>query len=104
MSGIPGRHIRHLLLGGAKKRSHFPRKFCCQRMEFDLKQECRMHKNPLDCPDHLFYYSSLLHEYGLIVHDGGGSLITIHFCPWCGADLSRPAKAKRVARRKSRTR
>ena len=26
-------------------------------------------------------------EYGLIIHDGSSSIITISFCPWCGKKL-----------------
>jgi len=29
----------------------------------------------------------VFNEYGLIVHDGGSSSITIEFCPWCGTQL-----------------
>ena len=25
--------------------------------------------------------------YGLIIHDGGTSAVTIQFCPWCGSKL-----------------
>ena len=86
MSQVPGRHIRHLL-EPLKRGSKFPRKVCCVRMDFDLRQTCRMHRDPLDCADHLVYYAPHLKEYGLIVHDGGQSIVTIHYCPWCGADL-----------------
>jgi hypothetical protein len=26
-------------------------------------------------------------EYGIIVHDGGTSMVRIQFCPWCGTRL-----------------
>jgi hypothetical protein len=26
-------------------------------------------------------------EYGLLVHDGGESIIVIEYCPWCGVRL-----------------
>lgn len=32
-------------------------------------------------------YNERLFEYGIIVHDGGGSVIGIRFCPWCGKKL-----------------
>ena len=32
-------------------------------------------------------YSDRFDEYGLIVHDGGTSVIAIKFCPWCGSKL-----------------
>ena len=27
-------------------------------------------------------------EYGLIIHDSGGSVVIINYCPWCGSELS----------------
>ena len=33
-------------------------------------------------------YDSRFNEYGLIVHDGGTSVVVIAFCPWCGSKLS----------------
>ena len=27
-------------------------------------------------------------DYGIIIHDGGSSFITIKFCPWCGKKLT----------------
>ena len=49
-----------------------------------LEQECDQHSNRFDCPDSLVYWSEQFDEYGLIVHDGGSSYVTIHYCPWCG--------------------
>ena len=48
---------------------------------------CDAHKSPSDCPDSLIAYNEGRHAYGLIVHDGGSSFISIQFCPWCGAEL-----------------
>src|SRR5580700_6803620 len=60
-------------------------KHCCERMDWDLDQKCDMHKNRYDCPD--FLIAVVRGGYGLIVHDGGSSVIQINFCPWCGAEL-----------------
>lgn len=49
--------------------------------------ECPDHADPFDCPDTLVCYSEVFDEYGLMVHDGGSSLILIAFCPWCGKKL-----------------
>ncbi|MGN9756752.1 DUF6980 family protein [Streptomyces sp. SD31] len=38
-------------------------------------------------PDALVGFSARFQEYGLILHDGGTSSITIDFCPWCGRRL-----------------
>lgn len=32
-------------------------------------------------------YNAKFREYGIPVHDGGSSYITIDFCPWCGTSL-----------------
>jgi hypothetical protein len=49
---------------------------------------CEMHPDRFDCPDALIHYSTQSDEYGLIVHDGGSSVIGIDYCPWCGASLT----------------
>jgi len=38
-------------------------------------------------PDVLVAYLSKFDEHGLVVHDGGSSIVQIHFCPWCGTRL-----------------
>ena len=58
---------------------------CCDRMDFDLSQKCDLHDRRADCPDALI--DIVKGGYGLIVHDGGSSVIEIGFCPWCGARL-----------------
>ena len=60
-------------------------KHCCDRMDADLDQTCDIHPNRHECPDNLV--AIVRGGYGLIVHDGGGSVIEIAFCPWCGAKL-----------------
>jgi hypothetical protein len=59
---------------------------CCNRMDHDLNHKCNEHKSRSDCPDALI--SVVRGGYGLIVHDGGSSVIGIRFCPWCGSKLS----------------
>ena len=56
-------------------------------MDYDLAQRCEQHPDRYDCPDALVDYSARLRQYGLIVHDGGHSVITIEYCPWCGTKL-----------------
>jgi hypothetical protein len=55
-------------------------------MAWDLNQSCEQHADRADCPDALI--DRVQGKYGIIVHDGGGSVIEIAFCPWCGAKLS----------------
>jgi hypothetical protein len=46
-----------------------------------------MHPDRFECPDCIIDHSPVFREYGLIIHDGGTSSLSIHFCPWCGAKL-----------------
>jgi hypothetical protein len=62
-------------------------KHCCEEMSKAVNYRCVQHPDPFDCPDNLIQYSAKLREYGIIVHDGGSSTCSIHFCPWCGARL-----------------
>ncbi|MCJ7548547.1 MAG: hypothetical protein MUQ30_02570 [Anaerolineae bacterium] len=50
---------------------------------------CPDHEDPADCPDALVGYVPKFDEYGIRVHDGGSSAITIEFRPWCGSRLPR---------------
>ncbi len=58
---------------------------CCDRMDYDLSQSCEVHDTRFNCPDALI--GVVRGGYGLIVHDGGSSMIAISFCPWCRARL-----------------
>jgi hypothetical protein len=62
-------------------------RFCCDRMKLSVDFECDEHESPFECPDSTVYYDAPFAEYGLIVHDGGGSTQKINFCPWCGSRL-----------------
>lgn len=56
-------------------------------MEHAIDLNCDKHSDIYLCPDVLASYSPRFDEYGLIVHDGGSSIITIMYCPWCGQCL-----------------
>lgn len=60
---------------------------CCEEMRAALSFSCVKHPDRFDCPDVLLDYSARFDEYGLVVHDGGRSSVTIRFCPFCGAAL-----------------
>ncbi|GAA2250419.1 hypothetical protein GCM10010232_42900 [Streptomyces amakusaensis] len=60
---------------------------CCEAMSLRANAPCDRHGDPFACPDALIRFSAEFQEYGLIVHDGGTSIITIDFCPWCGRRL-----------------
>jgi hypothetical protein len=63
-------------------------------MAADFERICDQHPDRWDCGDALVGYWPKSREYGLIVHDGGESMIIISFCPWCGTDLRRFASRK----------
>ncbi len=67
-------------------------KHCCARMSEMVAYTCKQHPNRFDCPDCLVDYVPTFDEYGILVHDGGASEVSIAYCPWCGARL---AKSKR---------
>lgn len=63
------------------------KKHCCEMMDIQVNHTCEVHKDLFDCPDHLISYSDKRESYGLIIHDGGASHISIAFCPWCGVQV-----------------
>ena len=58
---------------------------CCEDMRREAERACDEHPDRHECPDCLIHYSSPAGAYGLIVHDGGHSVVRIHYCPWCGS-------------------
>jgi hypothetical protein len=75
--------------------------YCCETMQHNATHKCEQHPNPFDCPDNLIYHNERSNQFGLIIHDGGGSFISIQFCPWCGKQLEGMArKATSTAKRR----
>ena len=68
--------------------------FCCEEMKKNIISDCCKHNEKFQCPDSLIYYDLIVDEYGLIIHDGGNSYITIKFCPWCGTELPESKREK----------
>ncbi|WP_395074820.1 DUF6980 family protein [Hyphococcus sp.] len=64
-----------------------PQSLCCESMQAALEMNCDTHDDPFECPDSLIAYNEGLNRFGLIVHDGGSSVIMIRHCPWCGERL-----------------
>lgn len=56
-------------------------------MTYWANHVCIQHPNPFECPDSLVAFDKANCTYGLIIHDGGSSYISIEFCPWCGTAL-----------------
>ena len=61
------------------------KRYCCDRMKDDLEHKCDQHPDPYNCADNLI--ARVRGGFGIIVHDGGSSVIEIKFCPWCGTEL-----------------
>lgn len=62
-------------------------RFCCTELKEAVERSCSDHPDIYECPDHLISYTPRFDEYGIIIHDGGSSSVSISFCPWCGARL-----------------
>ena len=60
---------------------------CCEMLRSNIEASCAQHAERWDCPDALVQYDPVTDSYGLMIHDGGRSSITIRFCPWCGSSL-----------------
>ena len=59
---------------------------CCDRMRLELRKSAPSTGRGWP-PDALIAYLPKFDEYGLVVHDGGSSMVQIQFCPWCGTRL-----------------
>lgn len=59
----------------------------CEMMRANVENGCEQHAERSDCPDCLVDYWPATRTYGLMIHDGGSSAVTIRFCPWCGTKL-----------------
>ena len=57
-------------------------------MTSNVNSTCEQHPNRHDCPDCLIDYWPKSNTYGIMIHDGGESVIVISYCPWCGTKLS----------------
>jgi hypothetical protein len=56
-------------------------------MRRQVEFSCDAHPDLTECPDSLIVHHRDSGEFGLRIHDGGSSSITIRHCPWCGEDL-----------------
>jgi hypothetical protein len=63
------------------------KKHCCEDIAYHANFECEIHENPYKCPNKIIIFDKRNNDYGLIIHDGGTSSISIDFCPWCGSKL-----------------
>lgn len=59
---------------------------CCPKMVAQICRSCNDHWNTFHCPDQVVA-RLLSGRYGLIIRDGGSSVVEIDYCPWCGTRL-----------------
>jgi hypothetical protein len=67
---------------------------CCPTMRENLRVTCPIHNSPFACTESVIAHMPTDDYYGLIIHDGGGSVYVIAYCPWCGAKLPDPPGAR----------
>ena len=66
---------------------------CCADMAKAVANDCIEHADDgFACADLLVAYSPVFDEYGLLIHDGGASMLLISHCPWCGTKLPGSAR------------
>lgn len=66
------------------------KRYCCVDMAYRMiehKKEIKSGKFDVDC---IIRYDKSHKEYGIPIHDGGSSYISIKYCPWCGKELKSP--------------
>jgi hypothetical protein len=56
-------------------------------MTSNVNSTCDEHPDRHDCPDCLIDFWPGIKAYGIMVHDGGESMVGISHCPWCGTKL-----------------
>jgi hypothetical protein len=54
-----------------------PKEHCCKRMQVQVEYGCDVHQSQSECPDALITCRAKFDDYGIRVHDGGSSSITI---------------------------
>ena len=60
---------------------------CCEVMARAIDPKCPDHPDPWDCADALIAYWPRFDCYGMMIKDGGRSVLAMDFCPWCGHKL-----------------
>ena len=63
---------------------------CCEMMRSNVEYTCDMHADRSDCGDCIIDHWPSSNRYGIMIHDGGSSMIIIGYCPWCGTKLPDP--------------
>lgn len=79
--------LQRVDIGYERTPGHRIQMHCCQTMRDQVKLSSECHSTDSLYSDALVAYTPRFDEYGLVIHDGGSSVLLIAFCPWCGANL-----------------
>ena len=61
-------------------------RLCCELMVNQICRTCDIHLDTAECEQQLIV-RDFNGRFGLRFHDSGTALVTIYYCPWCGANL-----------------
>jgi len=86
---LPPIHLHRKALTESPDASKAKAKACCKDLEYHLNRpECEQHG--FNCPDTVIVGPPIRKHFGLPVHDGSSSYISIFHCPFCGSKLPNP--------------
>ena len=71
--------------------------FCCTMMKYNVENSFdEQGEIKYDDVDVIINFWKKKSTYGIPIHDGGTSMIVIHYCPWCGVKLPDPDNEGRM--------
>jgi hypothetical protein len=65
------------------------KKYCCTDMAYQLVEDSKPLAEDEINYDAVMRYCKSHKEFGIPIHDGGASYISINYCPWCGTKLKK---------------
>ena len=68
------------------------KKYCCTNMAYHMIEDKKEKQELKRDPEYINYDAIITYDkshksFGIPIHDGGSSYISIKFCPWCGKSL-----------------
>ncbi len=65
------------------------KKYCCIDMAYHLVEDAKPLKRDEINYDAVIRYCKSHKQFGIPIHDGGASYVSIRYCPWCGSKLKK---------------
>lgn len=65
------------------------KRYCCLDITYYLIQDSKPIAEDEINYDTVIRYCKSHKEFGIPIHDGGASYISINYCPWCGTKLKK---------------